>query len=70
MTKNIDGLTDRTKDDTIAQTGPGIPDDSSSPIQASDEEIARIRSALKDGEQMDEKEELEKQLERPKHGTA
>lgn len=70
MTKHTDDLDDRPKDDTIAQTGPGIPDDSGSPIEASDEEIARIHSALKDGKQADEKRNLERQLERLTHGMA
>lgn len=70
MTKHTDGLNDRPKHSTIAQTGSGIPDDISSSIEASDEEVARVRSKLVDGARKDEKEDLERQLERPKHGTA
>lgn len=70
MTRITEGANDRPKDETIAQSRRGMPDDSSAPIKASDEEIARVRSALgADGRQA-EKKDLEKQLERPKHGTA
>lgn len=55
MTKNTDGLNDRPTDDTIAQTSSDIRDASSSPIDASDEEMARIHSALTKGNQKDEK---------------
>lgn len=70
MTKITDGANDRPKDETIAQTGGGIPDDSSAPIDASDEEIARVRAKLVADDREGEKKDLEKKLERPKHGTA
>ncbi len=70
MTKITDGANDRPKDETIAQSGNGIPDDSGAPIEASDEEIARVRAKLGTDDRHDEKEDLERQLERPKHGTA
>jgi hypothetical protein len=70
MTKHSDGPNDRPKDTTIAQSGPGIPDDAGRPIEASDEEIARVRHKMVDGDQKGDKEDLERQLERPKHGTA
>lgn len=70
MTKNTNGSNDRPKDETIAQSGGGIPDDSGAPIEASDEEIARVRAKVGGDDRQAEKEDLERQLERPKHGTA
>jgi hypothetical protein len=70
MPKITDGVNDRSRDDTIAQTGNGIPDDSGNAVEASDEEIARVRSKLGADAPKDAKDGLEKQLERPKHGTA
>jgi hypothetical protein len=43
------GANDRPKDETIAQTGAGIPDDSSLPIEISDEEVERARQKLTEG---------------------
>jgi hypothetical protein len=47
MTKFTDGLNDRLKDASIAQRGLGLPDDSSQPVEAREEEALRIRSKLK-----------------------
>ncbi|MEF0941921.1 hypothetical protein [Rhizobium sp. BR 362] len=69
MMKITNGANDRPKNETIAQTGAGIPDDSGASIEASDEEIARVREKL-GTDHKKEKEDLERQLERPKHGTA
>jgi len=46
MQKVTDGLNDRSKDNTIAQSGPGLPDDSGAPIEVSDAEVERIRKQL------------------------
>jgi hypothetical protein len=40
------GLNDRPRNETIGQTGEGIPDDSSSPPEAGDAEIAKVREKL------------------------
>ncbi|WP_165422527.1 hypothetical protein [Rhizobium ruizarguesonis] len=42
MSKITDGLNDRPKGSTIAQSGPGLPDDSSRPIEATDQEAERV----------------------------
>ncbi len=39
MSKITDGLIDRRKDALIAPSGPGLTDDSSQPIEATDEEV-------------------------------
>jgi hypothetical protein len=73
MTKIADGLNNAPKDSTIAQSGPGLPDDSSQPIEATEEEALRIPSKLEGTDQADRKDEaddLTRQLARPKHGTA
>lgn len=41
-----DGANARPRDDTIAQTGPGLPDDSSTPVEVTQEEAERIRKAV------------------------
>lgn len=40
------GLNDRPRNETIAQTGGGIPDDTSQPVEVSDEEVERVRRKL------------------------
>lgn len=44
--KITEGLNDRPRNDTIGQTGPGIPDDSSEPIEVSDAAVERARDSL------------------------
>lgn len=70
MTKHTARPNDRPTGATPLQSGPGLPDHTGSTFEPSDEEIARVRSKLKEGDRLDEKEDLEQQLERPKHGTA
>ncbi len=45
-TKITDGLNDRPRNDTIGQSGPGIPDDSSEPVSVDDAAIERARDSL------------------------
>ena len=45
-TKSTTGLNDRPKDETIAQSVGGLPDDSGQPIEVSNEEVERVRSKL------------------------
>ena len=40
------GNSDRSKDDTIAQSGFGLPDDSASPIEVSDVDVEKMRSKM------------------------
>jgi hypothetical protein len=40
------GTNDRPVDSSIAQTGPGLPDDSSLPPDVSEEEIERVREKM------------------------
>jgi hypothetical protein len=40
------GANDRPKDETIGQSGEGLPDDVGTPIQVSDEEVERVRAKL------------------------
>ncbi|MDB5621874.1 MAG: hypothetical protein JWR39_437 [Devosia sp.] len=43
------GANDRPKDETIAQTGPGLPDDGTLPVEVSEEEVERARQKLQQG---------------------
>lgn len=46
MSKITDGLNDRPKDASIAQKGPGLPDDSRQTVEATDEQVVRVRAKL------------------------
>lgn len=70
MSEITDGLNDRPKDATIAQSGPGLPDDSSQPIKATDEEVERVRAKLQDGSREKVKKENDEQVEKPQSGPA
>ena len=41
------GTNARPRDETIAQTGPGIPDDTSAPVEISPEEEKRIEKSIR-----------------------
>lgn len=41
------GANDRPKQETIAQTAPGLPDDSSTPVQVNEETVEKVRAKLK-----------------------
>ncbi|MFP3544401.1 hypothetical protein SB748_13085 [Rhizobium sp. SIMBA_035] len=71
MSKITTGPNDAPEDTTIVQSGPGLPDVSSHPIEASEEEALRIKAKLEniDGRE-DDARDLAAQLARPKHGTA
>ena len=45
--KISNGLNDRPIDETISSTAPGLPDDSSHPVEISDDEIRRMEEKLK-----------------------
>ncbi|MBY3048694.1 hypothetical protein [Rhizobium laguerreae] len=70
MSKITDGLNDRPKDSTIAQSGPGLPDDSTQPIGATDQEVERVRAKFEDDARKKVKVETDEQVEKPQHGTA
>lgn len=44
------GLNDRPRNESIAQTAPGLPDDTGHPVDISDEEIERTRAKLMAGD--------------------
>lgn len=70
MPKITDGLNDRPKDASIAQSGPGLPDDSSQPIKATDEEVERVRAKLEDNGREKVKREIDEDVEKPQRGSA
>lgn len=46
MSKITTGFNDRPKDSALAQSGPGLPDNSSMPMEATEEEALKIRAKL------------------------
>lgn len=70
MSKITDGLNDRPKDITIGQSGPGLPDDSSQPIEVTDEEVERVRAKLENDTRAKVKKEIDEQVEQPQRGSA
>jgi hypothetical protein len=69
--KITNGANDRPKDDTIAQTGDGIPDDSGAPIDVSDEEVERTRNKLRGGTSHEDlMNEVEEEIDLPTKGSA
>jgi len=65
------GMNDRPRQDTIAQSGAGIPDDSSRPIEADDATIGRVREDLSGGSARERlEEEVQEEIEKPQRGTA
>ncbi len=69
--KITDGLNDRPRNDTIAQTGGGIPDDSGKLLSADDAEVERARQNLSEGNNRQQlKEEVREQIEKPQRGSA
>ncbi|WP_149343500.1 hypothetical protein [Neorhizobium sp. P12A] len=70
MSKITNGPNDRPKEESIAQSRPGIADDSSTRVTVSAKEIKGARRKLRSGDHPSENIELERQLERSKHGTA
>ena len=68
MSKITTGLNDRPVDASIAQSGPGLPDDSGMPVEATEEEALRIRAKL-EGSNLDaDGDALADQRSSPKHG--
>lgn len=63
------GANDRPRDETIAETGPGIPDDSGRIVEVPDAEARRLKaSVLRD--RLDElKEKLEEETDLPQKGA-
>lgn len=68
--KITDGMNDRPRNDTIGQSGPGIPDDSSRPVDLDEEAVDRARSNLAGNPRADLKREVEEQIEKPQRGSA
>ena len=68
--KTTDGANDRSRTDTIAQSGPGIPDDSGQPVDVGDAAAERARSRLTDNARAELKREVEEQIDKPQRGSA
>ena len=69
--KITNGANDRPRNETIAQSGAGIPDDSSRPLEVDDAEVDRVRDTLSGRSPRQElKEEVREEIEKPQRGSA
>lgn len=59
------GLNDRPVDTSISQTAPGLPDDSSSLVNVSEEEVERARDRLQGNPREKLKKEVEEAIKPP-----
>ncbi len=69
-TKITTGNNDRPKNETFAQTGDGIPDDSSAPVDVDDAEVERVRQKLEGDGREKLMQEVEEDIELPQKGSA
>jgi hypothetical protein len=63
------GTNDRPRNETVAESGPGIPDDSGRTVEATDREIERTKAALRRSPRDKLKDTLHEQTELPKKGA-
>lgn len=63
------GTNDRSRNETIAETGPGIPDDSGRLVELTDAEIERMTASLLRGRRNPLKDELDEQIDLPQKGS-
>jgi hypothetical protein len=63
------GTNDRSRNETIAETGPGIPDDSGRLVELTDAEIERMKASLLRGRRNPLKDELDEQIDLPQKGS-
>lgn len=56
--------------ETIAQTGDGIPDDSSAPVEVDDGEVERVRQKLEGNAREKLMDEVREEIELPQKGSA
>ena len=64
------GNNDRPKNETIAQTGGGIPDDSSAPVDVDDTEVERVRQKLEGNAREKLMQDVKDDIELPQKGSA
>ena len=69
--KITEGMNDRSRDATVAQTGAGVPDDSGRPVEADDAQVERVRENLSgESPRRRLKEEVREEIEKPQRGSA
>ncbi|CAD7051430.1 hypothetical protein REJC140_01725 [Pseudorhizobium endolithicum] len=68
--KTTQGANDRSRNDTIAQSGPGIPDDGGQPVDVDEAAVERARTRLAGDARADLKREVEEQIDKPQRGSA
>lgn len=62
------GTNARPRDETIAESGPGIPDDSGRLVELTDAEIKRVEASLLRGRRHEPNDGLDEQIELPRGG--
>jgi hypothetical protein len=60
MSKITNDPNDRPRDSSISQSGPGLPDDTSAPVEVSDKEIEEARRKLREGDDAPDNIQLER----------
>lgn len=63
------GANDRPVDESIAQTAPGLPDDSSRPPDVADSDVERVRRKLADDSRARLKKEVEEEIKASERGS-
>jgi hypothetical protein len=63
------GTNDRPRNETVAESAPGIPDDSGHPVELTDAEIERVKDSLLRGRQNELKDEVDEQTDLPQKGS-
>jgi|GEM_PF-644881 len=69
MSQITNGLNDRPRDETIAQSGEGLSDDGGKPIDVADDEIARVKEKLDTDNRSKLKKGLEQDIDRAQKGS-
>lgn len=65
------GLNDRPRNETIGQSGAGLPDDSSQPVDVDDATVDRVKEKLTGGSPRQQlKDEIAEQEDQPYRGSA
>ncbi|ANM13198.1 MULTISPECIES: hypothetical protein [unclassified Rhizobium] len=67
--KTLTGTNERPENETIAQSGFGIPDDSGPLVEPTEAEIDRVKASRLRGRRNELKEELDEQTDLPQRGA-
>jgi hypothetical protein len=68
-TKITTGANDRPKDETIAQSGEGLPDDLADPVEVDESAVERARQNLEESPRKERKRKVEEEIESSQKGA-